>query len=106
MEWMYLPLQWYGFLFLLGIVFFPLTKKLFGKFPDNGYAFSKILSILFLSYSVFILGIFKILPFTRLTLFVVICFLAGINALIFKKNGQKDRSNPHEDKKTIPLIVI
>ena len=72
MNWIFITLQWYLYILILGIIFFPLTAKIFSNFADRGYAFSKTLAILFLSYAVFVLGILKILPFTQNSIFLLI----------------------------------
>lgn len=90
MELILTTLRWYIPLLILGIIFFPLTKRIFGKwFPDLGYAFSKIIAILLLSYTAFVLGIAKILPFTFLSLLFLVIGFAIINWQIFK-NRQKE----------------
>ncbi|PIY69668.1 hypothetical protein COY89_05345 [Candidatus Roizmanbacteria bacterium CG_4_10_14_0_8_um_filter_36_36] len=86
MGWLITSLYWYAILLFLGIIFFPLTKKLFGKvFFDYGYPFSKVLAILFLSYSIFVLGTAKILSFNQLSLLVIIVLFIVINFFISKK---------------------
>ena len=50
-------LSWYSVLFILGILFFPLTSKIFPMFTDKGYGFSKIVGVLLTSYVVFILSL-------------------------------------------------
>ncbi len=87
MSWIFVTLQWYFTLFVLGIIFFPLTNRVFaGFFPDRGYAFSKIISILFLSYIVFVLGILKVLSFNQINIISIIGLFALINGLIFLKD--------------------
>ncbi|MFH1827130.1 MAG: DUF2298 domain-containing protein [bacterium] len=76
MDWLKLSFSWYFLVFILGLIFFPLTKKVFGKFVDKGYAFSKTLAILTISYIVFVLGSFKIPVFNSF-------FAAGVSSLIF-----------------------
>ncbi|OGK13717.1 hypothetical protein A3C98_04740 [Candidatus Roizmanbacteria bacterium RIFCSPHIGHO2_02_FULL_37_15] len=86
MNWVYTTLKWYLPLFILGVVFFPLAKKIFGRyFPDLGYAFSKILAILFTSYTIFVLGVLKIVPFSQTSLIFLIVFFSLINLLVLKK---------------------
>ncbi len=66
-------LQWWITLFLLSVVFLPLTIFLFKKFVDTGYAFSKVLALTIVSYLVFIGGISHVIPFTKPTaLFLVL----------------------------------
>lgn len=99
MEWILFSLKWYFPLLIISIIFLPLTQRIFKKFPfDNGYAFSKVIAILFLSYSVFTAGVFKILPFNRECLFLLLSVFALINYLIIKVNKER--------VKKIYLIII
>ena len=86
MNWLTISLQWYSILLFLGLIFVPITKKIFGKvFFDHGYPFAKTLAILFLSYSVFVLGTVKILSFTQFNLLIVISVFIVFNFFILKK---------------------
>lgn len=90
MHWFGLSLTWYLYLFILGVCFFPLTKIIFKKFPlDFGYPFSKTLAIIFLSYSIYLLASLKILPFTRLFLFLILGIFIIINFTLFKRVKNK-----------------
>lgn len=87
MEWLKLSFQWYFYLFVLGIIFYPLTKLIFKKFSlDSGYPFAKTLAIIFISYSIYVLSSLKILPFTRLSLFLILGMAIVLNLIIYKKN--------------------
>lgn len=70
-------LQWWSVIFFIGLVCIPLTFALFPTFFDKGYIFSKILGLALLSYSIFILGVIHIMPFTR---FFSFCVLIGIGS--------------------------
>lgn len=87
MNWIVTALWWYMALFFLGIVFFPLTKRILGGFIfDAGYAASKIIGILILTYTAFVLGLLKIFPFTQLSLIILLGVFLIINlALFFQK---------------------
>lgn len=87
-------LYWWLIIFTVGVIFTPLTRILFGKFWDKGYPFGKILGILFISYTVWLLGSLKILPFANGTIWLVILLAAGINLWLF-------RQKPEEVKKEI-----
>lgn len=79
MDWISITLNWYLYLFILGAVAFPFTKKIFHAFFDKGYPFAKTIAILVLSYVMFILGIYKIAPFTQTTLIIVLAvFVLGL----------------------------
>jgi hypothetical protein len=73
MEWILITAKWWLGLLILGIVFLPLTKKVFASFSfDLAYPIAKTLALIIISYSLLILGVIKILPFTQGTIFVVI----------------------------------
>ena len=90
MEWIYQTLQWYFALFCIGVVFFGITQKLFHSFFDHGYAFSKTIGLLFLSYGVFLLSNLHILPFHELTLYLLLICAIGIGYLI-QRNQKKEK---------------
>lgn len=103
MDWILITFQWYLTLLIIGIVFTPLTRKVFKSFKyDFGYPIAKTLGIILLSYSVFVLGIVKVLPFSRPSLIFVLCLFAIINWLIYKKNK---KIGPDEIN-LVPSIII
>lgn len=63
---------WWSLLFGLGIISLPLVNFLFKKFFDKGYLFAKILSILILGYSLWLLASFQILPFSQQSIWLLI----------------------------------
>jgi len=86
MEWIKTSLNWYVVLLGLGIIFYPITEKLFRKFSlDFGYPFAKILAILVLSYGTFTFGILKIIPFTRLSLFILLGLFLIANIIVWAR---------------------
>lgn len=83
MDWLQYFLSWYFYLLLVGIIFFPLTRRIFRQSLDGGYAFAKIIGIIVLSYSMFVLGAFRLVPFTReaiLGVLAVVAFFSYRNA--------------------------
>jgi len=91
MNWILITFQWYLTLLVIGVIFTPLTKKIFKSFHfDLGYPFAKTLGIILLSYFVFVLGIIKVLPFSRLSLIFALCLFVIINWVIYKKNKNID----------------
>ena len=103
MTWIQTTLCWYLVLLIIGMVFFPLTKKIFNRFSfDFGYPFAKTLGILLLSYLIFVLGILKILPFSRFSLIFILCLFAIINLYIYTKNKKTVRGLINQT----PTIII
>lgn len=82
-----LILQWWIFILIIGLVFFPAVSYVFNNFLDKGYLFSKILGIAIASYCTFLLSMLKIVKFTDFNIFLVILIFLIINLLINKKTG-------------------
>lgn len=59
-----LVLKFWLILFVIGLVFVPITNRLFSSFVDKGYIYAKILGIILFPYILFSLGTLKILPFS------------------------------------------
>ncbi len=83
--------QWYLVFLLIGVSFLPLTMLIFSNLFDRGYIFAKVLGTLFISYTVFLLGTLKIVPFHLPSLlFIAFAFLA-INIWIFHRYVNKEK---------------
>lgn len=96
MSWLIPILLWYGITLILGMMVWPITKKLFGNFIDQGYAFSRTIGILLLSYLTFVFGVFKIIPFTQTALIIMMVFILAISyRFLFTKTAldKKQRFN-------------
>jgi uncharacterized membrane protein len=78
-------LSWWFLLFILGVSFLPLTLIIFRKFFDRGYAFSKILGLLIISYLVWFFGSLKIFPFLSETVWLMVIIAALGNLLLLQK---------------------
>ena len=89
----------------LGVVFTPLTFKLFPKFFDRGYAFSKIIGILIVSYVVWLLGSLKILQFVPEAVWLVVVGMIALN-LFFLREREKRESFAKDAKKILKIIIF
>lgn len=78
-------------LFILGWLIFPITFLLFSSFKDRGYAFSKILSLAFLTYCVWILVSFNLIPYNKFPIFFSLATIFIISLLLGIKNIPKLR---------------
>ena len=72
----YITLQWWFTLFVLGLGFLPLTFYLFNKFFDKGYIFSKVLALGITTYTIFVVSVLHLAPFTQITCYAVFAILA------------------------------
>ncbi len=84
-------LQWWVTLLILGLCVLPITKRLFHRFIDEGYIFSKVIGILLLSWITWVMGVGKILPFFRESLIVVLLGIGAINLWLYISNKKKVR---------------
>ncbi len=69
---------WWFILLALGVLALPLTLRLFGRFWDKGWVLGKTIGLVILSYLLFLLGRFHLLPFFQETIFLVLFIWAGI----------------------------
>lgn len=85
-------LTWWEMLFLLGLVFMPVTSRMFRGFDDNGWMFSKVLAVAVCGYAQWLLACLKITPFTGITcvILTVICCLGSLLYGIKYKNRFPD----------------
>ncbi|MEK9143506.1 MAG: DUF2298 domain-containing protein [Patescibacteria group bacterium] len=97
----WIVLQWWGTLFLVGAVAWPVTKRLFersmtGPGPvswwDEGYLFSKAVGMAVVTWIVYVLGTARILPFSAASIWVglVVVFLVGLWG---NRGNQSDRED-------------
>ena len=86
-------IQWWIPLFLIGIIFYPLSSLIFEKFEDRGYAFSKVLALGVISYTLFILNTAKLLPFNIVSAVLVIWIFIIINYVLKKRSKKLNKKN-------------
>lgn len=82
---------WWLAIFLIGSIFLPVTFLLFHKFIDKGYAFSKILGIVLTSYLVWLFGSLHILPFTKISIMLILLGATIVN-LWFIRNLKRNNN--------------
>ena len=83
---LYSIIIWWGYIFLLGLIFLPVASRLFNKFFDKGYLFSKALGIAVFAYTSWLLASVRAVPFRRISIFAIMAAAAFIIPLIFKKS--------------------
>ena len=76
--------SWWFLIFVMGLIFLPLTFALFQKFWDKGYIFSKTICVIISTYLILIGGFFKVLTFTNLNLFLILFLLFLVNIFFLK----------------------
>lgn len=75
-------MQWWLTIFILGVVFMPLSSLLFSNLYDKGYLFSKTIGIAVTGYLMWMLSAIKIMKFTTLSSCIVLVIGLMINLTI------------------------
>ncbi len=72
-------LNWFFVFFIIGFIFLPLTFSIFNNFKDKGYIFSKLIGLSIISYSVFLVGLLRVLKFNHLSILLVLILFLFLN---------------------------
>lgn len=76
--------QMWALVEVLGLIFLPLTITVFRNIPDRGWAWSKALAVLVVSFCVWLpLMLVPILPFSRVFILGVVLLLLALNVVGF-----------------------
>ena len=86
----WIVIRWWGTLLLFGAAAYPLTRRLFSSWFDEGYFFSKAVGIALVSWIVYVLGTLKIAPFTNVTTLIS---LGALFLLSFRFHGKASKKN-------------
>jgi len=84
-----ITIYWWFILLVLGVLALPLSLRIFGRFWDKGWIFGKTLGLVILSYLLFLLGRFHLLPFFQETIFLVL--LAWVGIILYKERSNFKR---------------
>ncbi|MDD5073631.1 MAG: DUF2298 domain-containing protein [Candidatus Shapirobacteria bacterium] len=90
---------WWFLLFSLGLIFFPLSQKLFKKFFDQGYLLSKTIALALLSWPIFLLAHLRLLPFTQAGALFLLILAILVNVFLAKRN-------PLLKKRLVKVILL
>lgn len=106
MDWLLHFFSWYVYMSLIGLVFFPITKKLFGKTLDGGFALSKALGILLTTYAVLVLGITRLVPFGKISIIAILLAVAFFSYKTLIQKGFKNIAETLENNRGLMQWVI
>ena len=91
---------WWEILWILGLVFMPITAQIFKGFDDNGWMYSKVIAIVICGYGVWILTSIKVVHFTTLSS-VVITTLWGGSSIAYGIYGKQRKIFPWKHKELV-----
>lgn len=98
-------------MFLFGVVAFPLTRRIFALWWDEGYILAKAVSMSVITYVVYALGSAQLVPFTTWTILLAMAcvFSCGIGLHMFSvsfRHGQLRLMKRPPDARRIPWDAI
>jgi len=76
------PVAWWLILEVMGAIAFPIAFVLFSSLPDRGYAFAKVLGLLFVAYGLWMGGAAVSLPNSRESIFGLMALVLAISAAL------------------------
>lgn len=82
-------LTWWAAAMLVGLIAFPLTFAFFHRLPDRGYAFTKVIGLLLLSYCLWIGATLGIYPNSRGSIILIMVLLALLSAVLAGRYRQE-----------------
>ncbi|HVT01446.1 MAG TPA: DUF2298 domain-containing protein [Patescibacteria group bacterium] len=87
-------IQWWFPLFIIGLIFLPISNYFFSDFNDGGYLFAKVFGIGLTTYAVFVLGFLRILPFSTASIIFILWIFLMFNIYLVKKQKLKIKDIP------------
>ncbi|MBI2464793.1 hypothetical protein HYV64_01505 [Candidatus Shapirobacteria bacterium] len=78
---------WWATYLIIGLSALPLTFYFFNKFWDKGYIFSKTIGLVLVTFLTLTLGIFKLVPFTTISIAVIVLGIFGFGLWLLKSNS-------------------
>ena len=97
---------WMAALVLLGWAAFPLAFVALRGLPDRGYALSRVLGLLVISYLPWLAASIKFLPWSRGTILLALAALMGVSATIAWRRREELRAFIHERSGYILLVEL
>lgn len=101
-----LILNWWLVILAFGLLNLPLIFRLFSKFWDKGYIFSKIFSIALTTYFIFVLSSFHIVKFTSFSIAVSALLLGFVNYIFIIKSKERRQIFSDTLKKKWPVFIV
>lgn len=97
--------KWWFVLLLLGVIFLPMTQKIFRLFHDNGYLFSKTMGIALSGYLMWFLSSLKIMKFSSLNCIIVVILFLCINIVLLYTTKEENKKLMFTAEKISAMIT-
>ncbi|MBO7352701.1 MAG: hypothetical protein J6U61_00425, partial [Lachnospiraceae bacterium] len=97
--------EWWFAIFVIGVVFMPLSAMVFKTFADKGWMFAKTIGIAVSGWLVWYLSSVHILKFTRTSCIIALGICLVLNGLLFFLNFRK-KVYIFESKNIAHIILV
>jgi uncharacterized membrane protein len=77
-------LRWWLCILIVGWIFLPLTGRVFARFFDGGYLFSKTIGLALITYGIWLCSSLRILPFSRPAIVALLIAACSMVFLLLK----------------------
>ncbi len=84
-------IKWYLTLLGTGLIFYPITMKVFGKFSNKGWFFSKVLGFAIPGLTFWLLSYLKLLRYTAVNCYLVVGIFAIFSIWLLVKSKNEER---------------
>ncbi|NSW51925.1 MAG: hypothetical protein HPY85_05430 [Anaerolineae bacterium] len=98
-------LVWYLSITVLGWIIYPFTRLVFNGLYDRGYAVSRLVGMLVLAWVSWMAGSVQI-PVTRLTVWIILGVMVGINAWLLVRNREEIVGEVRQNARLIATIEM
>jgi len=95
---------WWLTVVALGWLAFPITFVAFSGLNDRGFAFTRNVSLLLISWVAWLLASVQLLPFTQLTLWLVTLALVPISGFIVWRRGSEIKAWLAENRRYVLIV--
>ncbi len=97
-------LIWWSVFFIIGLMYYPLSRKVFQTFTDKGFLFSKVIGLAISSYLLWLLSLLKIFPISRVNCWGVVV-VPGLFMYFLLFKNKEDIQTISSDKEALPWIL-
>lgn len=86
-------LIWWAVLLVIGLMFLPMSVRVFSTFTDKGYLFSKTIGLAITAYAMWLLSFFKLIKIEALSCWAVVFGCGALACFIFFKKSKQTLSD-------------
>ena len=99
-------LLWLLVLEIFSLVAFPIAYRAFSRMPDRGWAFSKLLGLLFVGFTTWVIGLTHTIPNSRWSVLLALLIVAGLAQLASRTTRDDIRDFIRANRGTVFTVEL